>query len=290
VFFATGLIAVLAEAAHSFTDVLQTGFLLAAARLSAAPPDEAHPFGHARGENLAAIVAALLIVAFVAAELVRGAVGALLQPGPPPQRPGVALLVLGASAVVLLWPLVLARRDMRAHGGVVRAQAVESLNDVLGVVTAFAGVVLVLLGLREADALAALLVAAIIIFNALQLFRANLPFLVGGSPPQEFYERVAREATGVPGVLGVHSLAAEYIGPTQVHLDMSLTVPDGMSIAEADELAHRVRHRLRETLGLQSLAVHFCSASGDLRLHGRQAPAGSPGGPAKLRGKSRRPR
>lgn len=287
VYFATGLIAVLAEALHSLTDAMQTLFLLIAARLSAAPPDEAHPFGHGRGENLAAVTVAVLVVTFVAAELVRHAVGALQGAPRPVAQPEVALVVLGASALVMVWPLALARRDMHAHEGVVRAQAVESLNDLLGVLAAMAGVAFVMLGFPAADALAALVVAGIIIFNAISLFRVNMPFLVGGSPPPDFYHRVEEASTAEAGVLGVHSMAAEYIGPTQVHLDMSLTVPADMSIDEADELAHRVRHRLREAVGLRSVAIHFCTARGALR-----GPVPTPEAPARLRpakaGKGRR--
>lgn len=279
VFFATGLIAVLAEALHSLTDAAQTIFLLVAARLSAAPPDEAHPFGHGRGENLAAITVAVLVVTFVAAELVRHAVGALQGPREPVEQPLLALGVLGASAVVMLWPLLLARRDMHRHEGVVRAQAVESMNDLLGVLAAMAGVGFVMLGFPQADAVAALVVAAVIIFNAISLFRVNMPYLVGASPPAAFYRRVEGLAGEVPGVLGVHSMAAEYIGPTQVHLDMSLTVPTEMSIDDADEVAHQVRHKLREAAGITSLAIHFCTARGELR--GTLAPLA----PAKLAAK-----
>jgi cation diffusion facilitator family transporter len=287
VFLATGLISVLAEALHSLTDALQTGFLWVAAKLSSAPPDDAHPFGHGRGENLAAILVAMVVVTVVAVELIRHAVEALQRPPVVPEQPVLALVVLGASAVVMLWPLFLARQDMHAHGGVVRAQAVESLNDLLGVLAAFVGVGAVMLGVPYADPVAALVVAVIIVANAIHLVRINLPFLVGGSPPQAFYEDVRRVAQQEPGVEGVHSMAGEYIGPTQVHLDLSLTVPASLTIDEADELAHRVRHRLARELHLTSLAIHFCTARGELRALGERAPL--PEGPARVawRGKPR---
>jgi cation diffusion facilitator family transporter len=272
VYSGTGLIVVFAEALHSLTDALGTAFLIIAARLSAKPPDEEHPFGHGRGENLAGIVAALLFVMLVATDLVNEAVGALRTPRAAPHQPELALVVLGASALVMLYPLLLARRDMAKHGGVVRAQAVESLNDILGVGAACAGIVAVLAGYPQADALAALAVAVIIVYNAIGLFRANLPYLVGGSPPHEFYERVETTAKQVKGALGVHSMAAEYIGPTQVHLDLHLTVRADMTIDEADRLAHRVRDKLEAELeDLGHVTIHFCAQSGQRRRLGRDA-------------------
>jgi cation diffusion facilitator family transporter len=270
VYFATGLIVMLAEAFHSLTDALLIGALLIAARLSALPPDEGHPFGHGRGENLAAVVASLLFVFLLAVELVREAWGALAEPRPPPVQPALALGVLALGAVMMVWPLMLARRDMRQHGGVVRAQAVEALNDILGIGAAAAGILAVMAGYPAGDAIAALVVAGIIGYNAIGLFRANLPYLVGGSPPHEFYTRVERTALEVEGALGVHSMAAEYIGPSQVHLDLHLTVRAEMTIEEADRLAHRVRDRLEEAIPeLGHSTIHFCASRGELRRVGR---------------------
>lgn len=270
VYWQTGLIVMLAEAFHSLTDALQTIALLVAARLSAAPPDEAHPFGHGRGENLAGVMAAMIFVTLIAVELVREAWSALTEGHAATAQPELALAVMVGSGVVMLWPLLLARADMAKHGGVVRAQAVESLNDIVGVAVGGAGIVLVMAGYPQADALAALVIAGIIAYNAVGLFRANLPYLVGGSPPHAFYERVERTALGVEGALGVHSMAAEYTGPTQVHLDLHLTVRADMTIEEADRLAHRVRDKLEEEIPeLGHSTIHFCAQRGELRRVGR---------------------
>src|SRR5947208_1831322 len=59
---ATGSLAILAEAAHSALDLLAAGITYTVVRVSDLPPDENHPYGHARAEHLGALAEAVLLV------------------------------------------------------------------------------------------------------------------------------------------------------------------------------------------------------------------------------------
>jgi divalent metal cation (Fe/Co/Zn/Cd) transporter len=95
------------------------------------------------------------------------------------------------------------------------------------------------LGLWLADAIATIVVATVIAVSAIGLFRDNLSFLLGRSPGPEYLARVEAEARSVEGVLGVHDLRAEYIGPDTVHAGMHLEVKPDLPIAEAEGLLNR---------------------------------------------------
>ncbi|MDR2455498.1 MAG: cation diffusion facilitator family transporter [Deltaproteobacteria bacterium] len=72
---ATGSVAIISEAVHSFLDLMASLMAWVAVRISDNPPDYDHPFGHGRAENLAALMEALLIVlggALIARESVLG--------------------------------------------------------------------------------------------------------------------------------------------------------------------------------------------------------------------------
>ncbi|MDR0620369.1 MAG: cation diffusion facilitator family transporter [Deltaproteobacteria bacterium] len=58
----TGSVAIISEAVHSFLDLMASFMAWAAVRVSDAPADYDHPFGHGKTENLAALFEALLIV------------------------------------------------------------------------------------------------------------------------------------------------------------------------------------------------------------------------------------
>lgn len=59
---ATGSLAILAEAAHSALDLLAAGITFMVVHIADLPPDENHPYGHARAENLGALAETVLLV------------------------------------------------------------------------------------------------------------------------------------------------------------------------------------------------------------------------------------
>jgi cation diffusion facilitator family transporter len=74
VYFMSGVMALLAEALHTLSDIFVVGFLLIAERYSRHEADEVHMFGHGRAQNIAALVAATLFISFTSFELYREAV------------------------------------------------------------------------------------------------------------------------------------------------------------------------------------------------------------------------
>ena len=60
---ASSSLALLSEAAHSALDAAATGLTYIAVRIASRPPDEDHPYGHGKAENLSALVETLALVA-----------------------------------------------------------------------------------------------------------------------------------------------------------------------------------------------------------------------------------
>jgi Co/Zn/Cd efflux system component len=134
-------------------------------------------------------------------------------------------------------PLVSLIRNPQ-RGPAAKAQMWELVNDELGLVAALVGTLLAVLGYQRADPLAAIIIATIIIWKAVSLFRENLSLVLGRSPGAKVLDAVTEAALATPGVVGVHDLRAEYIGPDVIHLGMHLAVPRGTSIEAADEIAY----------------------------------------------------
>jgi divalent metal cation (Fe/Co/Zn/Cd) transporter len=67
-------------------------------------------------------------------------------------------------------------------------------------------------------------------------------------------------ARSVEGVLGVHDLRAEYVGPATVHTGMHITVRRGLPIEEADRIAEEVRERIHRETGCLYCVIHMDAA------------------------------
>jgi cation diffusion facilitator family transporter len=271
-YFYTGVMALMAEALHTLSDIFVSGFLLIAASASRKKADSVHMFGYGRAQYVGALVAATLFVSFTSLELYREAIPKLFQHEAAAfTNIPVAIAVLVVSMLVAIVPMVsLLRQEKR--GAAAKAQLLELINDQLGLLAALAGTVLLLFGFPIADPLASIAVATVIGVNGVKLFRENLSYLLGRSPGAEFMAKVAATVNGVDGVLGAHGLRGEYVGPDALNLDLHVEVRKGMSIEEANRIAHEVASRVDElTSGLDFVAVHVDPEDAHLSVKPRLA-------------------
>jgi cobalt-zinc-cadmium efflux system protein len=196
-------LALLSDAAHMLTDAGALALALVAARLAARPPSGRFTFGLGRAEVLSAQLngATLLVLGGVLAfEAVR-------RLSSPPDVEGavvVAIGVLGAAVNVLVaWLLARAeRRSLNVEGA--RAHVLADLYASLG--AALAGAVILLTGFREADAIAALVVSALMLRSGWSLLRDASAVLLEGSPEGVRAEEVGRTIASAPGIVEVHDL------------------------------------------------------------------------------------
>ncbi|MGD2164220.1 MAG: cation diffusion facilitator family transporter [Anaerolineae bacterium] len=256
VYWMTGVTALFAEALHTLSDIFISGFLLLAAIWSRKEADELHMFGYGRAQNVAAVVAATLFISFTSFELYREAIPRLFRPEDVTYKNlPAALGVIVVSMLIAAVPLFRSLRR-KERGAAARAHLTELINDELGLLAALIGTLFVVWGKPLADPLAAIAVATIIAYNAIGLFRENSSVLLGRSPGPQFLSKVERLASSVPGVVGVHDLRAEFIGPERVHAGMHVEVERGLPIEEADRIAEEVRGRVHQDMRQGYCFVH----------------------------------
>ena len=245
-YFITGVMALMAEALHTLSDIFVSGFLLAGAYYSRKAADQVHMFGYGRAQNVAALTAAILFISFTSYKLYEESIPRLFQPGEAVyQSLWLALGVILITIVIAAVPLIKLYLQ-KQRGPAAMAQFAESVNDELGLLAALVGTLFILWGKPIADPIASIVVATIIAYNGIKLFRENFSFLLGRSPGQEYLANIERLARSVEGVLGVHDLRAEYIGPEIVHAGMHIEVQSGLSIDEANQIAEEVDLRIHK--------------------------------------------
>ena len=274
VYFATGVVVLLAEALHTLSDILISSFLLAASVWSRKEADAVHMFGYGRAQNVAALVAATLFISLTSFKVFEEAIPRLLRPGEHSyQNLPLALGVIVASMLLAAIPLLgLFRQEHR--GAAAKAQLLELVNDELGLLAALIGTLFIASGRPIADPFAAIVVATIIAINAVGLLRENFSVLLGRSPGPEVLAKVEGLARSVDGVLGVHELRAEYIGPDTVRAGLHIEVERGLPIEEADRLAEEVRRRVHQATGCRYCVIHMDPAGPE---KAPQADKGLPG-------------
>jgi len=214
-------------------------------------------FGHGRAQNVAALVSATILIFFMSLETFREAIPKFFQ-GPEAsefQNPNLALIVILVGMFVVAVPTLDILR-VKEKGASVKAQLVALLKDEVSYVAALVAVVFVVQGYYLADSMASVFVAAVIVLGGLYLFKDNVHYLVGRAPNREFMEKVESTAKSVKGVLGVHDLKAEYVGPNVVHTGFHIEVAKGTPIEEADRISHDVEEKVSLETGCRHCVIH----------------------------------
>jgi cobalt-zinc-cadmium efflux system protein len=232
---ASNSLALLADAAHVFADVSGIALALVAVRLATRPRSDARTFGLYRLEIVVAAANALVLLAVAAFVFYEG----LRRLTSPPEVEGGVMTVVAAGALVA--NLISARLLYR--GGTesltVRSAYLEVLGDLLGSAAVLvAGLIVVLTGWHQADALASLVVAVLIVPRTLTLLRDSLDVLLEATPRNVDLEHVRGHILDAPGVSDVHDLHAWTItsGMNVVSAHVVLT-PDGQPGDVLDHLA-----------------------------------------------------
>jgi cobalt-zinc-cadmium efflux system protein len=202
---AAGSLALLADAAHIFADVIGATLALAAVWLAGRPATAHRSFGFYRTEILAAVLNALLlfaIAAFVFIEAYRRFGQAPpIDPGPVVVVAAAALAANGVSA----WLLRAPQRSSLA----LRSAYLEVLGDALGSAAVLvAAVVTALTGVRQADAVASAFIALLILPRTWGLLREAIDVLLEATPKNLDMGEVRQHILEAPGVHDVHDLHA----------------------------------------------------------------------------------
>jgi cobalt-zinc-cadmium efflux system protein len=198
-------LALLSDAGHMLADIGAIGGALWAIRLAERPPAGAWTFGWQRAEIIAAAVngITLLVVAGIVAVQ---AVQRLVHPAH--VRGGPVLAVALAGIVVNLVAARLLARASRSSLNVAGAFR-HVLTDLYGFLgTAAAAVIILLTGFARADAIAALVVVALMIQAAWSLLRASGRILLEAAPENMNLDDVRAHLLATSHVRDVHDLHA----------------------------------------------------------------------------------
>jgi cation diffusion facilitator family transporter len=253
----TGSLGILAEAAHSGLDLVAALVTFFAVRLSDRPPDDQHLYGHGKIENLSALIETLLLLV-TCAWIIYEAIQRLFFKAVEVEASIWAFAVMGISIVVDVSRSRILYAAARKHKSqALEADALHFSTDIWSSAVVIVGLGLVWLSERlgpewawliNADAVAALVVAVIVIWVSLQLGKRAVSVLLDAAPPG-LAEQIAREAGQVTGVQGVGEVRVRQAGASTfvdltVHVDRGASLERGHEIAEAvDSQVSRLAHR-----------------------------------------------
>ena len=258
----TGSLGILAEAAHSGLDLVAAALTFVAVRISGRPADRGHLYGHGKVENLSALAETLLLLG-TCAWIIREALHRLTTRQVEIDVTFWSFAVMATSIVVdISRSRVLARTAKKYNSQALEADALHFETDVWSSSVVILGLVCVKLGdripsltwLRQADAVAALCVSALVIWVSWQLGRRTIDALLD-SAPAGMEERILAAVSGVPGVQDCHNIRLRYSGSV-LFIDLHVLVDGRQSLFEAHALTETIENVIQEIVPQADITVH----------------------------------
>ncbi|CAM6013482.1 unnamed protein product [Sphagnum balticum] len=272
--YVSGSKAIIADAAHSLSDIVLSSVALWTSKAARAPKDKEHPYGHGKIETMGALaISSLLLVtgggiAWHAIETIQAFVQTTVDSvkehvqslghghehqgaghhhhGIDMQHPEVAFSAAVVSIGVkegLFW--VTKAVGEKQGSALLQANAWHHRSDAISSVVALIGVGGAVLGLPLLDPAAALIVSGMIIKAGLESGYQSLQELMDRGLPESVLGPVRQSVLEVQGVEGVHELRGRRMGST-IHLDVHIEVDPWLSVSAAHNIGDAVRQQVHK--------------------------------------------
>jgi cation diffusion facilitator family transporter len=207
----TGSLALLTEALHSLLDLGATIITYFAVNWSDRPADATHHYGHGKIESLAALLEVALLF-FVAAFAIWEAIDRLTGHPHEVNAPPIAIGIILISIVVDFFRARALQKVARETASqALEADSLHFVSDMWASIAALCALIGIWLGFPMADAIAALVVAAVIIFISIGLCNRTVNTLLDAAPTGS-RELVEHLVNNVSGVVKVSQLRIRNVG------------------------------------------------------------------------------
>jgi cation diffusion facilitator family transporter len=250
----TGSLGLVSAGIESSGDVVAASVTLFAVSVSARPADAAHPYGHRRAENLSALAEAMILLVGGGVVVVEG-VRRLTEGGPSLDARWYVFAVILVAIGADLGRVVVSLSTARTYGSAaLRSNAFHFSGDMAGSIAVLAGLIAVRAGFQSGDAIASLVVAAIIFAAAARLIFENAQVLMDTAPAA--VQQVAHEAIAALGPeIELHRLRLrESAG--RYFADVVVSVPPGRAVVEGHAAADSVERAVQSALPNSDVVVH----------------------------------
>ena len=254
----SGSTALVAEAAHTFSDILDSSIAFIGFKIGLKPPDIEHPYGYGRAESLAGLVSVIFLI-IIAYEILSDVYQKfLLGGGLTPPDWTAAVMALAGVAINFTMTTYMAKTGREINSPAINADAKHQKVDVFTSIAIFAGIVGSQFGLPILDPLVALFIVVLVLKTAFDVARDNINNILGKLPSEDIITDIKRAALSVEGTAGVHDIKINYTGP-YASADVHVEVDPDLSVVEAHKISIQVEKKIIEQVDIVTIVnVHVC--------------------------------
>ena len=240
-------ITIVADAINNFSDAGSSVVTLVGFKLSATPPDNDHPFGHARYEYITSLLVSVTVL-FIGILLLKSSIEKCITPEALSVNVYTYVVLGAAIAMKLVQMLIYLDFSKAINSGALKASAADSRNDVLATVAVLISTIVIdVAGDKispkvSVDGIMGIAVSAFIIVSSILLVKESISPILGEKPSKELVDKITAKILSYDGVIGVHDLVVHSYGENHCFVVAHVEVPQDVEITKSHDVIDNIEH------------------------------------------------
>ena len=248
-------LAVTADAFNNLSDAASSIISFIGVKMAGKPADAEHPFGHGRIEYIAALIVSFLVIE-VGFTFFKSSISKILHPEEI-SFDLVPFVILILSILVKLWMAFFNNKlGKRIDSKVMLATEADSLGDVITTSATVLSIIICHFTSINVDAIAGLIVSAIVIWSGISIAKDTLEPLIGERVPAELYQKITDIVESYDGIVGTHDLIVHNYGPNRSMATIHAEVPNDINIDVSHEIIDKIERDVKKDLNIL-LVIHM---------------------------------
>ena len=248
-------LAVTADAFNNLSDAASSIISFIGVKMAGKPADAEHPFGHGRIEYIAALIVSFLVIE-VGFTFFKSSISKILHPEEI-SFDLVPFVILILSILIKLWMAFFNNKlGKRIDSKVMLATAADSLGDVITTSATVLSIIICHFTSINVDAIAGLIVSAIVIWSGISIAKDTLEPLIGERVPAELYQKITDIVESYDGIVGTHDLIVHNYGPNRSMATIHAEVPNDINIDVSHEIIDKIERDVKKDLNIL-LVIHM---------------------------------
>jgi cation diffusion facilitator family transporter len=251
----SGSVSIVSEAIHSTMDLIAAVIAYFSVRISDNPPDEDHPYGHGKFENVSGVIEAFLIL-IAAFWIIYEAIHKFIKPGEVDSTSiGIGAAVMFFSAAInFMVSRKLYKVAKETESIALEADALHLKTDVYTSVGVGLGLTLIwLTGYTILDPIVAILVALFILKESFNLLSRAYSPLLDTALPQAEINKIKQLLNDMN--IRYHELKTRKAG-SHKFVDLHIEMPAKMELGEVHKVCDDIENKLNNNIPQLRVNIH----------------------------------
>lgn len=241
--YSTNSVSMLADGFHSMFDGTSNIIGLLGIYIASRPADPNHPYGHAKYETIASLAIGVLL-AITAVEVILAAYRRFFT-GVLPDVTALSFVIMLVTIATNYFVTTYEKRKGEAlNSELLISDSLHTRSDIFVSLAVIGSLIAVLLGFPIIDILTAFVIAGIIGYMAVSIFRESSEVLCDACVLER--EQIYEVVSAVEGVQESHAIRSRG-RKNDIYLDLHILVDPAISVDKAHDIADEVEERVKSS-------------------------------------------